>query len=77
MQGGLVVTSVLFGLAHYQDQGVAGGTQSTITGLVFGGAYLLTGRIVPVMIAHAAFDVAAVLMIHWRLEVPIAQAFLR
>jgi membrane protease YdiL (CAAX protease family) len=75
--GGLIVTSVLFGLAHYQSQGVAGATQATMTGLVFGSAYLLTGRIWPVMIAHAAFDVAAVLMIYWGLELPIAHAFLR
>lgn len=73
----VVVTSLLFGMAHLIDQGWPGVIQSTITGLVFGFAYLRLGRIWPVMVAHAAFDVTAVLMIYWSLEQPLAHALLR
>jgi membrane protease YdiL (CAAX protease family) len=72
----LIVTSVLFGLAHYLEQGWGGAVQGTFTGLIFGAAYLSMGRIWPVMIAHAAFDVAAVLIIYWKLEQPIAGVIL-
>jgi membrane protease YdiL (CAAX protease family) len=72
----VVVTSILFALAHYWDQGVPGAVQATMTGLVFGTIYARIGTIWPVMVAHAAFDVAAVLMIYWNLEEPIGQLFL-
>jgi membrane protease YdiL (CAAX protease family) len=73
----VAVTSILFGLAHYPDQGFAGAVQATITGLAFGAAYLRIGSIWPVMVAHAAFDVAAVLIIYWNLEEPIGRLLLR
>ena len=72
----VVVTSILFALAHYWDQGVPGAVQATITGLVFGATYARIRTIWPVMVAHAAFDVAAVLMIYWNLEEPIAHFLL-
>ena len=68
----VVVTSILFALAHYWDQGVPGAVQATFTGLVFGATYARIRTIWPVMVAHAAFDVVAVLMIYWNLEEPIA-----
>ena len=68
----VVVTSIGFALAHYWDQGLPGAVQATMTGLVFGGTYARIRTIWPVMVAHAAFDVAAVLMIYWKLEEPIA-----
>jgi membrane protease YdiL (CAAX protease family) len=67
------VTSILFALAHLWDQGVPGAVQATITGLAFGTVYARIRTIWPVMVAHAAFDVAAVLMIYWNLEEPIAR----
>jgi membrane protease YdiL (CAAX protease family) len=67
------VTSILFALAHYWDQGVPGAVQATITGLVFGTTYARIRTIWPVMVAHAAFDVASVLMIYWNLEEPIGR----
>jgi uncharacterized protein len=73
----LFVTSILFGLAHYPDQGFMGAVQATITGLAFGAAYLRIGSIWPVMVAHAAFDVVAVLIIYWNLEGPIGRLLLR
>ena len=41
----VLLTSGLFGLAHYADQGLAGAEQATITGLVFGTIFAVTGRI--------------------------------
>jgi hypothetical protein len=38
---------------------------------------LRIGSIWPVMVAHAAFDVAAVLIIYWNLEGPIGRLLLR
>jgi uncharacterized protein len=72
----VVVTSIGFTLAHYWDQGLPGAVQATMTGLVFGGTYARIRTIWPVMVAHAAFDVAAVLMIYWNLEEPIAHFLL-
>ncbi len=72
----VVVTSILFALAHYWDQGLPGAVQATMTGLVFGTVYARIGTIWPVMVAHAAFDVAAVLMIYWNVEEPIAHLLL-
>lgn len=73
----VVVTSILFALAHLRDQGVPGAVQATITGFVFGTVYARTRTIWPVMVAHAAFDVTAVLMIYWNLEEPIGHLLLR
>jgi membrane protease YdiL (CAAX protease family) len=71
----VLLTSVLFGLAHYAVQGLAGVEQATITGLVFGTIFALTGRIFMLMVAHAAFDITAVAMIYWNLEAKVAHMF--
>jgi len=72
----VIATSILFALAHYADQGVPGAVQATMTGLVFGATYARIRTIWPVMVAHVAFDVAAVLMIYWNLEEPIGRLLL-
>jgi membrane protease YdiL (CAAX protease family) len=72
----VIVTSIAFALAHLWDQGVPGAVQATMTGLVFGATYARIRTIWPVMVAHAAFDVAAVLMIYWNLEEPIGHLLL-
>lgn len=41
-------------------------------GLLFGTIFAITGRIIMLMIAHAAFDVTAVLIIYWNLESYVA-----
>jgi membrane protease YdiL (CAAX protease family) len=64
----LLISSVLFGVAHYHDQGAAGMAQAFVTGLVFGGLFLVTGHLWLSMVVHAAFDVTAVLIIFWNLE---------
>ncbi|SRR6266536_385696 len=68
----VLVTSAGFGLAHYPQQGLAGVQQATITGLVFGTTYALTGRLWPSMSAHAAFDLTALALIYWDLESAVA-----
>lgn len=73
----VVMTSLLFGLAHYHDQGLAGAERATITGLVFGTVFAFTGRIWMLMIAHAAFDLTAYALIYWSLESRVAHLLLR
>ena len=68
----VLLTSVLFGVAHYQTQGIPGVQQATITGLTFGTIYAITRRLPMLMVAHAAFDVTAVAIIYWDLETTVA-----
>jgi membrane protease YdiL (CAAX protease family) len=68
----VLVTAGLFGSLHYFEQGMAGAEQATISGLVFGTVFAITGRIWMLMCAHAAFDLTAVAMIYWNLESRVA-----
>jgi membrane protease YdiL (CAAX protease family) len=68
----VLLTTGLFALAHYRDQRLAGVEQATITGLVFGTIFAVTGRIWMLMFAHAAYDVAAIAIIYWNLEPEVA-----
>src|SRR5215813_2684369 len=73
----VVLTAVLFGLAHYSNQRLAGVEQATIVGLVFGAIFARTGRIWMLMCAHAAFDLTALTMIYLDLESDIAHLVFR
>jgi len=64
----VLLSSAFFGLAHYPEQGWMGVAQSTITGMVFGTTFAITGRIWPVMWAHAAFNLLAIAIIYLNLE---------
>ena len=66
------ITAGLFGSIHYFSQGLTGAQQATITGLVFGTVFAVTGRIWMLMCAHAAFDLTAVAIIYWNLESEVA-----
>ena len=68
----VLLTSVLFGLAHYSVQGLAGTEQAIITGLVFGTIFAVTGRIFLPMVVHAAFDLTALAIIYWNIETDVA-----
>lgn len=68
----VLLAAALFASLHYFDQGLAGAQQATITGLVFGTVFAITGRIWMLMCAHAAFDLTAVAMIYWNLESRVA-----
>ncbi len=70
---GIVLLSAgLFALSHYPEQGLAGVEQATITGLVFGTIFAVTGRILLPMVAHAAFDLTALAIIYWNVESAVA-----
>jgi membrane protease YdiL (CAAX protease family) len=71
----VLLTSGLFGLAHYYGQGIPGVEQALITGLVFGAIFAVTGRIFLLMITHTAFDLAALAMIYWDFETRVAHFF--
>jgi membrane protease YdiL (CAAX protease family) len=68
----VLLAAALFGLAHYSDQGLAGVEQATITGLVFGTIFAVTGRLWMLMCAHAAFDLTALAIIYWNVEADVA-----
>lgn len=67
----VIATSALFGVAHWQ-QGLPGIEQATIVGFVLASIFAVTGRIWFLMVAHAAFDFAAALMIYFNLEAKVA-----
>jgi membrane protease YdiL (CAAX protease family) len=73
----VLLTSGLFALAHYPDQGLPGVQQAAVTGLVFGTIYGVTTRLWLPMVAHAAFDVTAVALIYWNWELPVAHLLFR
>lgn len=73
----VLLTSILFALAHYPDQGLAGTEQAAITGLFFGTIFALTERIWIPMFAHAAFDLTAYALIYWNLETRVAHLLFR
>jgi len=68
----VLLTSVLFALAHYPGQGLPGVEQAAFTGLVFGAIFAVTGRIWLVMCAHAAFDLTALAIIYGDVESDVA-----
>jgi CAAX protease family protein len=72
----VAISSALFAAAHFPDQGIAGTQQAAITGLAFGGVFAVTGEIWTLMVAHAAFDLAAVAIIYWNLEAKVAHFML-
>lgn len=71
----VMLTASLFGAVHLRDQGLAGAEQAFITGLVFGGVYVRTACLWPIMVAHAAFDATAVLIIYFDVERVLAHLF--
>lgn len=68
----VLLTAAWFGAIHYPVQGLAGAQQALIVGLVFGTIFAITGRIVMLMFAHAAFDLTAVALIYWNVEADVA-----
>lgn len=70
----VLITSALFGLAHYMSQHWMGVQQAFIVALVFGTYFVITRRLWPLIIAHAAFDVFAVLIVYYGMEERVARA---
>lgn len=73
----VLLTSVWFGLGHYSVQGFSGAENAAIVGLVFGTIFAFTGRILMLMLAHAAFDLTALAIIYWNLEAKVAHLVFR
>ena len=68
----VLLTSAGFASLHYFDQGLAGVEQATITGLVFGTIFAISGRLWMLRCVHAAFDLTAVAPIYLNLETSVA-----
>jgi membrane protease YdiL (CAAX protease family) len=73
----VLLTSIAFASLHYADQGIPGVEQAVMSGVVFGTIFALTGRIFVLMVAHAAFDLAALAMIYWNFETAVAHFFFK
>jgi len=73
----VLITSVIFGSLHYPVQRLAGAEQATITGLVFGTIFVMTGSLWIPIFAHAAFDLTAYALIYWNLETTVAHWLFR
>lgn len=68
----VLLTSAWFGIVHYPAQGWTGVEQAVVTGLVFGTIFTASARIWLPMVAHAAFDLTAVVLIYRGLESNVA-----
>ncbi|MEN3369205.1 MAG: protease family protein [Verrucomicrobiota bacterium] len=68
----VVVTSAWFGIIHYPFQGVPGAQQATVVGLLYGTIFAIKRQIFPLMVAHVAFDLAALALIYWDVETHVA-----
>lgn len=73
----VLFTTIVFASLHYSDQGIPGVEQAVMSGLVFGTIFAVTGRIFVLMVAHAAFDLAALAMIYWNFETAVAHFFFK
>lgn len=73
----ILLTSALFAAAHYPDQGVVGVEQATVSGVVFGTIFAITRQLWLPIVAHAAFDIAAVVIIYCDREWEIAHWFFK
>jgi membrane protease YdiL (CAAX protease family) len=73
----VLLTTALFALAHYPDQGLPGAVQASMTGLVLGGIYAWRREIWLPMIVHAAYDLTAILIIYMDWEEAVARLIFR
>lgn len=68
----VLLTSIWFGIVHYPFQGLAGAQQALLVGLIFGTIFAIQRRIYFLIIAHLAFDLMAVAIIYYDLEMEVA-----
>ena len=73
----VLITAAIFAVLHYSDQGVPGAEQAAITGIILGTIFAITGRLIILMIVHAAFDLTALAMIYWDFETAVAHFFFK
>ena len=68
----VIVATAIFGGLHYQ-QGVFGIANAGIVGFILGALYLVNQRrLYTVMVAHAAFDLTALVMIYYDIETEVS-----
>jgi len=77
LTGSVVLSTALFAMAHYHDQGLPGVEQAVLTGLVFGGIYAWRRQIWFLMIAHVAYDLTAIVIIYCNWEEAVARLVIR
>ena len=68
----VLLSSILFALAHYPSQGMPGAEQALVVGLVFASIFAVTGQIFLLVVTHIAFDLTALAMIYWDIETTVA-----
>jgi membrane protease YdiL (CAAX protease family) len=73
----VLITAGLFAMGHLADQGLVGFEQAAIVGLIYGVIYTRTRKIWMLIIAHAAFDITAILIIYWKIEWETAHFFFK
>ena len=70
----VAVSSLVFGLVHY-DQGFYSVLNAGIGGLIFGATYIMTGKqLWLVIVAHAAYDLWTLAILHFHLEAAVAHS---
>lgn len=65
----LIITTLVFGLPHYLNQGFEGAVNGVIAGLLFGLLYLFSGKnLWYVMLTHAVWDIFSFTIIYLGIE---------
>jgi membrane protease YdiL (CAAX protease family) len=73
----VLASTALFALAHYPDQRWPGVQQAVITGVVFGSVFARRGELGMVIVAHAAYDFLAIVLIYLGWESRVAHLLFR
>jgi membrane protease YdiL (CAAX protease family) len=68
----VLLTSVWFAAVHYPFQGLAGAQQALLVGLIFGTIFAIKRQILFLIMAHVSFDLVAVAIIYYDLEMEVA-----
>lgn len=71
----VALSSLLFGAAHFHDQGLPGVEQAILVGVLLGTLYLRTATLWLPMVVHVAFDLTAVALIFTGSEKAVATVF--
>ena len=71
----ILITSALFGAAHYPEQGWMGVEQAGLLAIVDGVIFVATRQLWFLIVMHAAFDIVATLIIYFGLETRLAHFF--
>ena len=73
----VLISSAIFAILHYPDQGIAGVEQAFCTGIFFATLFLFAGHLWLPMVAHAAFDLTAVAIIYCNIESEVAHCLFK